>query len=134
MLSFTNCRFYVQQKQTFSELTNFYCEENTRKEKGWERIETDEDRTYFLIEIPCREDFKTINEPQNEPQNETRLTVRQTKIVDLLKEEPSISKAHMAEKIGVSWMTVKRDIGKLVDLGLIRYVGPSRGGHWELTE
>ena len=87
----------MSNKTDIQRTDKFYCEDNTRKEKGWERIETDEDRTYFLIEIPCREDFKTINEPQNE----TRLTVRQTKIVDLLKEEPSISKsAHGRKKLG----------------------------------
>lgn len=34
------------------------------------RIETDEDRTYFLIEISCREGFENASEPLNEPLNE----------------------------------------------------------------
>ena len=34
------------------------------------RIETDEDRTYFLIEIPCREGFENAREPLNDAIND----------------------------------------------------------------
>lgn len=100
---------------------------------GPARIETDENRSYFLIEIPCREGFEPQSEPQNEPQNEVLLTTRQNEIMRLLNNEPHLSKAKIAERIQVSYMTVKRDINKLVEWGLIRYMGSSKGGHWEIT-
>ena len=43
---------------------------------GAARIETDLDRSYFLIEIPCREEFKFPDETINETINETKNTGR----------------------------------------------------------
>jgi predicted HTH transcriptional regulator len=31
-------------------------------------------------------------------------------------------------------MTAHRDLEKLKDLGLIKRVGPDKGGHWEIRE
>lgn len=39
------------------------------------RIETDEGRTYFLIEIPCRDGFENAINPQNEVINRNALTI-----------------------------------------------------------
>ena len=66
--------------------------------------------------------------PQNEPQNRAELI---EKIIDIIKNNPSISKTKMAETLGVSLSTVKREISKY---NRIKYVGPSKGGHWEIKE
>ena len=39
------------------------------------RIETDEDRSYFLIEIPCRKGFETHGQ-ENEPKNEKKMSLK----------------------------------------------------------
>jgi DeoR/GlpR family transcriptional regulator of sugar metabolism len=38
----------------------------------------------------------------------------------------------LAERLSVSLVTIKRDINKLTELGIIRHVGPSKGGRWEI--
>ena len=90
-------------------------------------IKTDEDRTYFLIEIPCRSGF----EPQNEPQNEPQISDRQKEIIMLISDLKGISRKEMAEKLKVSYATIKRDINILVRNKIICHVGPSKGGYWK---
>ncbi len=85
-------------------------------------IETDEERSYFLIEIPCREGF------------EIKITPRQRKILGALKNAPKISRIELSERLGVSLATVKRDITELVESGIIRYEGSSKSGYWEIIK
>ena len=82
-------------------------------------IKTDEDRTYFLIEIPCRSGF----EPQ--------ISDRQKEIIMLISDLKGISRKEMAEKLKVSYATIKRDINILVRNKIICHVGPSKGGYWK---
>ncbi|MDR0891473.1 MAG: DeoR family transcriptional regulator, partial [Mediterranea sp.] len=123
-------------------------------------IETDDDRSYFLIEIPCREGFEGLNVPNgpinvpNDPKNDTEndpindpndtendtkndtekrlITNRQKLILSLIKSEATISNSAMAERLSVSIITIKRDMNKLTELGLIRHIGPAKGGRWEI--
>jgi ATP-dependent DNA helicase RecG len=39
----------------------------------------------------------------------------------------------LAKKIGVDHKTIKRDIAKLKNLGLLKRIGPAKGGHWEVS-
>jgi DeoR/GlpR family transcriptional regulator of sugar metabolism len=38
----------------------------------------------------------------------------------------------LAERLSVSLVTIKRDISKLTELGIIRHVGSSKTGRWEI--
>jgi ATP-dependent DNA helicase RecG len=42
--------------------------------------------------------------------------------------------AEVAEEIGKSLRAVERATAKLADDGRIRYVGPRKGGHWEILQ
>jgi ATP-dependent DNA helicase RecG len=105
-------------------------------------IETDDDRSYFLIEIPCRAGFEGLDDtddPKNDTKNDTEndtekrsITNRQKLILGLIKGEATISNSVMAERLSVSIITIKRDINKLTELGFIRHIGPAKGGHWEI--
>ena len=55
------------------------------------------------------------------------------KIVDLIKERPEITTAEMAEKIGVSRRSIVNITNRLQEEGVIRRVGPDKGGHWEVV-
>ena len=53
------------------------------------------------------------------------------KIIDLIKEDPYISTSKMAEIIGVDRRNIARNIKKPQKQGVVRRVGPDKGGFWE---
>ena len=56
------------------------------------------------------------------------------KIVDLIKERPEITTTEMAEIIGLTRRSIVNITNKLQEEGIIRRVGPDKGGHWEVIE
>lgn len=54
-------------------------------------------------------------------------------ILALLREDPSMSQAEIAGKVGKSLPTIKRAMKRLSDAGVIRRVGGKRFGTWEIT-
>lgn len=62
------------------------------------------------------------------------LVESQRKIIELFKENPSISKKELAEKIGISTTAIDKNINTLKKKKLIRRIGPDKGGHWELID
>ena len=70
---------------------------------------------------------KTENEPINEPINADIFS-----IYDLIKAEPTISKAKIAQRLKISLSTVKRRIDELEEKGQVKHSGPNKGGHWEI--
>ena len=95
------------------------------------RIETDEDRTYFLIEIPCREGFENTNEPLNEAINKNALTV----LLEISK-SPYIKRKALLELTDISKATLERIIKQLSSepLRLIEYQGSLKTGGYVLTK
>lgn len=55
-------------------------------------------------------------------------------IIAVVQETPSSTLAEVAATIGKSVSAVERASAKLVDAGKLRYVGPIKGGHWEVLE
>ena len=96
------------------------------------RIETDDERTYFLMEIPCRKGFDwahLINDPKNDP----KTFDRQMLILGIISEDPEVSIAKLSELLSVSYATAKRDIAKLVKTNKLRRFGPKKGGFGEIV-
>lgn len=54
-------------------------------------------------------------------------------ILAYLAENPHLSLADIAPLIGKSLSSVERACAKLVKFGKLRFVGPQKGGHWEIT-
>ena len=52
----------------------------------------------------------------------------------MIKEDPYISTSKMAEIIGVDRRNIARNIKKLQEQGVVRRVGPDKGGFWEVIE
>ena len=53
-------------------------------------------------------------------------------ILTLLNEQPDLTLADIAKQIGKSVSAVERAAKKLGDQGKLKYVGPQKGGHWEV--
>lgn len=68
-----------------------------------------------------------INDPINDP---IKLDERESRIIELLHEDPSLTRAGMAEQLGCSDSTVKRILQNLVDKGAIKRVGSNKKGEW----
>ena len=87
-------------------------------------IETDQERSFFLIRIPCHSDFihyDIVND-----------TVKQrlAKMLQLLIQNPSLSKKQLALELGVSVPTISRDLSLLVEYHVIERNGGRKNGQW----
>ena len=56
------------------------------------------------------------------------------KILALLEADPSMTLSEVAAEIGRSLRAVELASSKLVKTGRLRYVGPQKGGHWEVLK
>ena len=58
----------------------------------------------------------------------------QDRILDLLRTEPAISRRVMAERIGITPDGVKYHLTRLRAAGVVRHVGATKGGRWEVLK
>lgn len=55
-------------------------------------------------------------------------------IIRLMAENPKITAAQIAERLGITMRAVEKQIAKLRTQEIIKRVGPNKGGHWEIIE
>lgn len=56
------------------------------------------------------------------------------KIIALLSQDNSLSAAALAERIGITPKAVEKHIAKMKAEGILKRVGPDKGGHWQVVE
>ena len=104
-------------------------------------IETDEERTYFLIDIPCHPDFVKELFVQNKDVVKDvvkdivkELSERQKIILDFISENPALTakemSERMSEKAGIVPRTIQRDLAELQTKGIITREGGRKEGKW----
>ena len=54
-------------------------------------------------------------------------------ILTALKQNPTLTIAGLAQNIAVSSRTIERYLKKLQEQGVLRRIGPKKGGYWEIT-
>jgi predicted HTH transcriptional regulator len=66
----------------------------------------------------------------------TQETTQKTsvKILEILRRSPELTLADVAEEIGLTRRAIEMASSKLVKEGRLRYVGPQKGGHWEVVK
>ena len=79
--------------------------------------------------------FQTIIFATSDTQNvgdmsETKLTERQQKILNLIKESPTITGKQMSETLSVSQRTIERDLSALQKHGVLKREGKDNDGLW----
>ena len=124
---------------------------------GWDQsyglkpiIEGDFD--YYKITFPGTTAHKTVEKKQNLSREEllallvekvgsklvekvgSKLVENQLKIILLISEDEKITKNRMSEILNISNTAIDKNILKLKNLGIIKRVGPDKGGHWEVME
>ena len=76
---------------------------------------------------------KTSQETSQETSQKTSQKTPQ-KIIELIRNNPYISTQEMADIIGIDRRNITRNLRGLYDRGVLRRVGPDKGGHWEIIE
>jgi ATP-dependent DNA helicase RecG len=102
--------YYSDLKPQLEEKDVFYCSVYTDKSKDSENV--------------------TENVTENVAENVTEKRLKQ--LLAYIRENPKITTTALAKMLSVTRMTAHRDLEKLKDLGLIKRVGPDKGGHWEV--
>ena len=88
------------------------------------------DKNKYLCKVK-RDLFLPLPTPRmSEIMSETRLTERQQKILNLIKESPTITGKQMSETLSVSQRTIERDISALQKLGVLKREGKDNDGVW----
>jgi ATP-dependent DNA helicase RecG len=87
-----------------------------------------------------QEEIKSTTSEQTEPEGTSMKTSTKTsmktsnRITNLVYENPSISISELARMTGLSRQGVAWNIGKLKEKGILKRVGPAKGGHWQVIE
>ena len=63
-----------------------------------------------------------------------RVTENQKIILDEIRGNAYVTAQQLSETLNISLRKTKENISKLKAKGLIRRVGPAKGGHWEVVE
>ena len=66
--------------------------------------------------------------------SETKLTERQHKMLNLIKESPTITGKQMSETLSVSQRTIERDLSTLQKKGVLKREGKDNDGIWVVLE
>ena len=63
----------------------------------------------------------------------TKLTERQQKILNLIKESPTITGKQMSETLSVSQRTIERGLSALQKVGALKREGKDNDGKWVIS-
>lgn len=55
------------------------------------------------------------------------------KIIALLSQDNTLSAAALAERIGITPKAVEKHIAKMKAEGILKRIGPDKGGHWQIV-
>ena len=98
--------------------------------------------TAFAVEIPIAKDDETavssevakeLGQLGQESREKSRGKSRE-KIIGLMRENPAITQNGLVLALHLSVKTVEKHIKNLKAEGLLRRVGPDKGGHWEVID
>jgi len=111
-------------------------EELRKNGSGKAVIETDDDRTYFLMDIPCHPYWHQDVEKEslNNMVKNNILSSRQKQIIQLIQNTPHVTQIEMARKLNVSRQTIYRDITYLASIEIIVREGSNKKGYWIIAD
>ena len=61
-----------------------------------------------------------------------KVTEKQQAIMQEIRKKPFVTASELSEILGISLRNTQENMRKLRESGLIRRIGPDRGGHWEV--
>ena len=95
-------------------------------------IETDEERTFFLIDIPCNHHCLGVPVIKDDKKEFTDI---QRVLISFISENDKITISEMARKTALSESTISREIKRLrVDHKILNREGGRKNGHWVIIK
>jgi len=91
-----------------------------------------EANTFFRATFQRPPEYALKNGKEGAEKLAERLAENQKKIVMLITGNPNVSKKAMAESLGISTTAIDKNLARLKQKGILRRVGPAKGGHWEM--
>ena len=97
-------------------------------------FETDEAHDYFVSRFFIHEHFYDDGD-ENGDSTIPKLSLNsQKKILEIIENNPNVTRKEIASTLGLSVIGTRYHLNRMKDAGLIRYVGTSRKGHWEILK
>lgn len=73
----------------------------------------------------------STNDLENDLGNDLeKLSPHQQKIIQLIAANPYITQQQLSQQVGISPKNIRLNMARLKSLGLLRRIGPDKGGHW----
>ena len=85
--------------------------------------------TQFQTIIFASSDTQNVGDHDGDV-SETKLTERQQRILNLIKESPTITGKQMSETLSVSQRTIERDLSAMQKKGVLKHEGKDNDGKW----
>ena len=112
--------------------------------KGWTSMGYDkpifqDDKPVNMFEVI----FPLVKESEKKTKSSVKGSVRSSvkssvkssvRIIELIREDKNITIPVISEKLGLTTRAIEKQMVKLQESGLIRRVGPDKGGHWEVLK
>ena len=101
------------------------------------KIETDDNWFTITFKRPdlqkesYEQRFYSKISPKKSPR---KVPEKYQKIIAAIKENPYLSRKELSLKLGESEETIQSRLRKLSKEGLIKRIGPDKGGHWEILQ
>ena len=94
-----------------------------------------EEEDVYRVTIPYQPTHQGRNkEDSQEGGLKSGLKETEKRIVSLIEENPYISYNDIAEQLEMARSGIAKHIKELQEKGIIRRIGPDKGGHWEVIE
>lgn len=91
------------------------------------KIESDEEWCHFILRRPS-------SPKGSEKTSKTTQETTQGKILNLIQRTPAITRKVLASEVGITDDGIKYHLDKMRKTGVLRHVGPTKGGHWEVLK
>lgn len=65
-------------------------------------------------------------------ETEKKVTVKQQKIINTIKENPYITQEELVNIVGITRKSIISNMKKLQESGLIKRIGADKNGYWEV--
>ena len=85
---------------------------------------------FFRIELVYK---PTPGDLEKDLQKQYGLTDNQLKILESVSLDRTVTQQRLSELIGITSKNIRVNMKKLKDKGLLKRVGPDKGGHWQIT-
>jgi len=63
-----------------------------------------------------------------------KLTDNQKLIVQLISANQHVTASKLEKEVGISHRKIQENISKLKEKGILKRIGPAKGGHWEVVK